>query len=406
MTKRLLFVDDEPMVLSGLRRSLRSMGDAWEMNFVESGPAALELLEGAPYEAIVTDMRMPRMDGAQLLEEVKRRHPDMVRIVLSGQSSREAIFRSITPAHQYLSKPCDPEELKLRLTQAFAMRDMLADQNLKSVVSGLKSIPSLPALYGELMAELQSEKASLGKIVEIISKDVGMTAKILQLANSAFIGLRCQVTNPTQALSLIGIETVRTLVLSVHVFSEFQEHSEIATYVPALWKHSVEVASLSQHIATLEGSAKTIKEESFTAGLLHDVGKVVLLAELPAEYCAILGREPSPHAELMVLEKERFGCTHAEVGAYLMGIWGLPFSLVRAVAHHHNPAAGMEKCFSPLAAVHGADAIAGSTDTSPINRDIHLDEAYLSKIGLHDKVAAWQEFHQKQITRNAEEGLL
>ena len=238
MPKRLLFVDDEAMVLNGLRRALHGMRQEWDMQFVDSAAAALKTLDQETYDAIVTDMRMPVMDGAQLLEQVKERHPDVVRIVLSGQSSREAVFRSIAPAHQFLSKPCDPQELVTRLGQAFAMRDLLSNQSLKTVVSRLRSIPSLPTLYEELTAVLRREDPSLGQIERIIAKDVGMAAKILQLANSAFIGSRGRVSSLLQAVSLIGTETVRALVLSVHVFSSC-DNPELGAYLPALWDHSV-----------------------------------------------------------------------------------------------------------------------------------------------------------------------
>ena len=209
--KRLLFVDDDPMVLDGLRRALHGMRESWEMNFVDSAAAALQALQKEPYDAVISDMRMPLMDGAQLLEQIKQGYPDMVRMILSGQSSREAVYRSIAPAHQFLSKPCDPRELTARLGQAFAMRDLLANQALKTVISRLRSIPSMPALYDDIIAVLRSESPSLDQIARIISKDVGMAAKMLQLANSAFVGASGRVSSLVQALSLIGTETVRTL---------------------------------------------------------------------------------------------------------------------------------------------------------------------------------------------------
>jgi HD-like signal output (HDOD) protein/CheY-like chemotaxis protein len=399
MPKRLLFVDDETMVLDGLRRALHGMRQEWDMHFVEGAAAALQALEQAPYDAIVSDMRMPVMDGAQLLEQVKQRHPDVIRVVLSGQSSQAAVLRSIAPAHQFLSKPCDPQELVLRLGQAFAMRDLLSNQSLKTVISRLRSIPSLPTLYDELMAALRLEDPSLVQIERIISKDVGMAAKILQLANSAFIGARGRVSSLLQAVSLIGTETVRTLVLSVHVFSQFEGNSEITAYLPALWDHSVEVASLAQRIATSENRTKAVVEESFTAGLLHDVGKVVLLAEMPREYRRIVEINPG---SILALELEHLGCTHAQVGAYLMSIWGLPAPLVHAVAFHHSPSETAEARFSALTAVHVADAIASLTDPSPLNHDIELDLNYLDRLGLREREALWRSFHEEHIVAKPE----
>ncbi|HYM77282.1 MAG TPA: response regulator [Candidatus Dormibacteraeota bacterium] len=387
MPKRLLFVDDEPNVLDGLRRSLHGMRKDWEMHFVGGAAAALQALEQAPYDAVVSDMRMPVMDGAELLDQVKQGYPDMVRLILSGQSSREAVYRSIAPAHQYLSKPCDPRELVARLSQAFAMRDLLSNQTLKTVISRLRSIPSLPTLYEELTASLRKEDPSLSQIAKIISKDVGMAAKILQLANSAFVGASGRVSSLVQGLSLIGTETVRTLVLSVHVFSQFDGKSHLAAILPAIWDHSVAVSSLAQRIAVCENSSKAMAEESFTAGLLHDVGKVVLLAEMPREYQAIFEQGSG---SIQDRERERLGCTHAEIGAYLMSIWGIPLPLVHAVAFHHHPSEAAETHFSPLTAVHVADAIASASDGLALNHDIEMDMSYLDSLGLREREAVWR----------------
>jgi HD-like signal output (HDOD) protein len=405
--RRLLFVDDEPLVLEGLRRALRSMRQEWETNFVTGGPQALEELGRQPYDAVISDMRMPGMDGAELLEEVKRRHPEVVRMVLSGQSSREAVLRSISPAHQYLSKPCDPQELKLRLAQAFGTRDLLQNSALKAIVSGLKSIPSLPAFYDELMQELQSADTSMTRVAAIISKDVGMTAKILQLANSAFIGLRCNVSSPTQAVCMIGTEMVRALVLSVHIFSQLEGKPRLGDSWTALWEHSLQVGSLAQQIAAAEKCPKLVVDECFTAGLLHDVGKAVLLAEMPKAYCAILDRiAATPGMTPRAVEHEDLGCTHADVGAYLMGIWGLPSPLLQAVAFHDHPADSLESRFCTLVAVHSADAIASAADSSRLSQDIQLDESYLAQLGLQEKLSQWRGLFEEQVNRKREKGLV
>jgi len=400
MRRRLLFVDDEPLVLQGLRRALHSTRGEWDTNFVLSGAAALEELSREVYDAVITDMRMPGMDGAQLLEEIKRRRPEIVRVVLSGQSSREAVLRSISPAHQYLSKPCDPQELKLRLAQAFSTRDLLENSALKGVVAGLKTLPSLPAFYDELVQELQSEDTSMTRVAAIISKDVSMTAKILQLANSAFIGLRCHVSSPTQAVCMIGTEMVRALVLSVHIFSQFEGQQVLGASLTTLWEHSLQVASLAQRIAAAEKCSKLVVDESFTAGLLHDVGKAVLLAEMPKQYCAILDRiSAAPEMAPRLVERESLGCTHADIGAYLMGIWGLPSPLLQAVAFHDHPADSLETRFSTLTAVHSADAIVSAGDPSRLCLDVQLDESYLTALGLAEKPSLWRELYEEQLSR-------
>jgi HD-like signal output (HDOD) protein/CheY-like chemotaxis protein len=405
MHKRLLFVDDEPMVLDGLRRALWSMRNEWEMEFVSDGAAALEALDREPFDAIISDMRMPNMDGAQLLEAVKERHGDVVRIVLSGQSSKEAVLRSVAPAHQFLSKPCDLNELKNRLNQAFTSRDLLRNQPLASIVSRMRSIPSLPTLYNDLTAALRSENTSLGQIEQIISKDVGMAAKILQLANSAFIAAHGRVSSLHEALSLIGAETVRSLTLSIHVFSQFDRNGVTAVYFPAIWEHSVSAASLAHRIAMSETRSKAAAEESFTTGLIHDVGKIVLLAELPNEYRRVIQGLNGASRNFYELEMKYIGCSHEQIGAYLMSVWGLPQSIVQAVEHHHHPSEIGNEKFTPLSAVHCADVIASSGDSALVNRDVELDTRHAEALGLAAKMPEWTGFYEDHQRAVAEHGL-
>jgi putative nucleotidyltransferase with HDIG domain len=383
--KRLLFVDDDRMVLSGLRRALHETRGEWEMTFVEQGEAALEAMQQQPFDAVITDMRMPGMNGAELLERVKDRHPEVIRIVLSGQSEKEAMLRSIAPAHQYLAKPCDIRELKLRLSQAFASRDLVRNPAIAAAIARLRSIPSLPAIYSELTEALRAETTSLAQIEAIVGKDVGMATKLLQLANSAFIGVHGRVSSLRQAVSLIGVETVRTLTLSIHVFSRFDRNAATAAPLAALWEHSVRVATLAQRIAVAQTGNKAMAEECFAAGLLHDVGKVILLGEKPKEYSEILARGAT---SIEAAEVEVLGCSHAQLGAYLMSMWGLPTSLVHAVAFHHCPSAAIEEEFSPLTAIHCADALAHvATDG---DEKTLMEESYLEKLGLADKVTSWR----------------
>ena len=400
MPKRLLFVDDEEMLLSGLRRALHGMRDEWEMTFVTNADEALRELDREVYDAVITDMHMPAMDGAELLEEVQKRHQGIVRIVLSGESSKETVLRSIDPTHQFLSKPCDLEELKVRLRLAFSMRDLLVNPTVKTIVTRLRNIPSLPLLYNELTDALQKPGTSLSLLEQIIERDVAMATKVLQLANSAFIGVRGQVSSLLQAVALIGTEAIRTLALSMHVFSRLESDSKAAPYITALWNHSVEVASLARQIATAEGQDRGTIEQCFSAGLLHDVGKAVLLAEMPKDYRQILADPDMKSKTLVALEIEHLGCTHAQIGAYLMSIWGLPAPLVVAVALHHQPLESLTR-FSALTAVHCADAIVAEKDTSKFNQDIEMDMAYVERLELSERVQTWRGlFEQPTIQMN------
>lgn len=393
--KRLLFVDDDAMVLAGLRRALHDMRGEWQAGFAPGGQAALDAMEKESFDAVITDMRMPAMDGAELLEKVRDRHPEVIRIVLSGQSEKEAMLRSIVPAHQYLAKPCDIRDLKVRLGQAFATRDLVREPSIAAAIARLHSVPSLPAIYSQLTAALRSETTSLSQIEEIIGRDPGMAAKILQLANSAFIGAHGRVLSLRQAVSLIGVDTVRTLALSIHVFSRFGRNTATAAQVTALWEHSVQVAALAQRIAAAENGNKALGEECFAAGLLHDLGKVVLLGERAKEYAEIRKRlEVGDGADVEALETEFLGCSHAQLGAYLMSIWGLPVSLVHAVAYHHRPSQAIEAGFSSLTAVHCANALAHAVQDG--REEIAIDGEYLTQLGLVARMDEWRNLIQEQ----------
>jgi putative nucleotidyltransferase with HDIG domain len=386
MMRRLLFVDDEPMLLQGLQRSLRPMRRDWEMEFIDNGIDALAALERSPFDVIITDMRMPNMDGAQLLEQVKVRFPRTVRFVLSGQSSREVVLRSIAPAHQYLSKPCDIDELKQKLSRALALQDLLHNPAIKEVVSQLHNVPSPPTLYLQITAELQSPDISIGKIASTIAQDMGMAAKILQVINSAFFNVPQYVSSPAQAVSLLGVDNVRALVLSVHIFSALD--SKLAGDLSVLWKHSLSTANYAKAIAHCQSNDQKVAGEAFTAGLLHDIGVVVLASSFVQRYRNVLQKATTPLATWKE-EQEEFGCSHGEIGAYLLGLWGLPDPVVEAVAWHHQPSQANPHAFCPLVAVHVADRL--HYRMALPDREDELDRNLIDQLGLQNQIPVWEQ---------------
>ncbi|MBW1731727.1 MAG: HDOD domain-containing protein [Deltaproteobacteria bacterium] len=390
--KKILFVDDEPSVLSGLKRMLRGMRAEWDMSFVESGEKALELLGKDRFDVIVSDMRMPGMDGAELLTLVMKQYPEVVRIVLSGHSDREMILRSVRPAQQYLSKPCDAETLKSTVTRACALRDLLVEDSLKRVVSQMDSLPSLPKLYQEIMAEIQSEDPSIQKVGEIIAKDVGMTAKILQLVNSAFFGMPRHIKSPQQAVTLLGLETVKALVLSVQIFSQFDGTKIPKKFLEGLWHHSMATGSYVRQIIKTEEVEKTLADDTYMAAVLHDVGKLILAASFPDRYRELIKKSRENRLPIRHFELEDFGTTHAEVGAYLMGLWGLPDAIVEALAFHHRLAQCPVQRFAPLIAVHVASALEHQANNEEqIDYSEELDTEHLNRLELADRLDPWKE---------------
>ncbi len=393
MKKRVLFVDDEVNLREGLRRMSYLLRDEWDMAFAESGVQALALLSQVPFDVIVSDMRMPGMDGAQLLDEVRQRYPQMGRIILSGHSDREMILRAVGPSHQYLAKPCDIETLLATLTRVYALRELLVHEDLRRIITAMQTLPSRPAVYAEVVKAVQSPSASLEKIGELIQCDIGMTAKILQLVNSAFFGLRRPISNPVQAVRLLGLETVQALILSRQIFGIFDPSKAPGLSLDTLWNHSVTVGAYARSLAQEERCTREVVEHAFTAGLLHDVGKLILAVHHPELYKQTLTLIQTENIADWQAEQTVFNATHAEVGAYLLGLWGLPDGIVEALAYHHNPRRLREHhAFTPLTAVHIAHALTHQVDAVDAGRQAEfMDLDYLAQIGLDDRLAVWQE---------------
>ena len=395
MAKRhLLFVDDEPMVLKGLQRSLRSMRHEWEILYAEGGEAALAMLASHPVDVVISDMRMPGMDGAQLLEAVKVRFPQVVRIILSGQLDRDMTLQSVKVAHQLLAKPCDVEVLREALQKTAALNQLLTDEAIRRVVARIDTLPSMPASCVAIMEELQSEEASIRKVAGLIASDLGMTAKILQMVNSAFFGLYRQVTDVQDAVMLLGLDAIKALVLSVNVFAAFDTRRIPFFDLDGLWQHSLAVAGCAQKIMTTVARDREQAAAAFLAGMLHDIGKLILAVNFSDAYRVLLKGEPEASGERLAKEREMIGTTHAEMGAYLMGLWGMEPSILMAIAFHHTPLESRETAVGPLTAVHLANGFGhglrpSREGSNSVAEDV--DAAYIAALGAAGKVDRWRQ---------------
>ena len=396
--KRILFVDDEPKILDGLRRMLRSMREQWDMEFVSSAPEALARLDTSPFDVIVSDMRMPGIDGLQLLQEVRKRHPEMVRFILSCQTDRAVMLRSVGTIHQFISKPCEHDALKSRVTRACALQRLLHQPSLRALVAGIGSLPSLPSLYVELMEEVRSPHGSIQKIAATIARDISMTVKILQIVNSALFGLRMRVSDLQHAINLLGLETIQGLVLTAQVFEHFQKRPAQGLTLEALWNHSMTVGAAARMIAKAEGGDATFVEEAFLAGLLHDVGVLAMLTKSDGEYEAVLQNPTRQVESLTALEREALGASHAEVGAYLVGLWGIDDPIVEAIAYHHTPQSCAEYAYSPLTIVSAVHAILTETDSHAFEGHATLNEDYFRGANVLDRLPLWRDITAQAFT--------
>ncbi|VAX25882.1 hypothetical protein MNBD_NITROSPINAE02-426 [hydrothermal vent metagenome] len=398
---RIIFVDDEPDILSGLRRMLRGQRNKWEMKFAESGEEALGLLSKERFDVIISDMRMPGMDGAQLLAEVMNTYPNIVRIVLSGHSDREMIYKSVGAAHQYLAKPCGPELLIRTVERACALRSLLVSKSLQELVSRLHTLPSLPSLFMEINDVLQSKNGSLSMVGEIISKDAGMTAKILQLVNSAFFGFYSEVTSPSQAVTLLGLDTVRALITSVHVFSELKEKKIGDIAVEDFWNHFFIVGSFSREIMKLESADAKLIDMASMAGMLHDIGKIILFTNLKEKYEEAMAIAKKQGVCLNDVERRIFHSSHSQVGAYLLGLWGIPDDIIEAVFFHHDPGNSPEREFGLVTTLHVANAlVAEQAPSYTMGKLSQIDYRHIETIGKLDRINVWKEKLLELLEKN------
>ena len=345
---RLLFVDDEPRVLDSLRRLLFSRRAEWEFHFATSGEAALDTLRRADFDAVVTDIRMPGMDGATLLEEVRRRYPGMIRVVLSGQCDSEAATRALAAAHRYLSKPCDTEELKQTLEQALELLAAMDEPKLRTLLHRVGDLPHPPKICNMLERELAKQEPSFEQIASTVSGDSALVVRVLQFANSAFFAGSEKTTGIDAAIARLGTTVLHSLVLSTMLRDRFTPDKVLEGFdIRVEQEHAMMAGAIARSLARPWGFG----DQAFTAALLHDVGKLVLATRLPVEYGEALRQAANAGLPLPQVEHDLLGASHAEVGAYLLALWGLPAGLVTAVRLHHTPIAAFPNQLDPTSVV-------------------------------------------------------
>lgn len=398
--KRVLFVDDEPALLDGLRGRLRSLRNQWDMVFVESGARALTEIEMRPFDVIVTDMRMPSMDGAQLLGVVAERWPHIIRIVLSGYSEQHLTSRLLTIAHQYLSKPCETQQLENIINRSTQLHTLLAEPRLRALVGRLRQLPAMPNTYSQLAQTISGETPSVRAVASLIAADPAIAAKVLQIVNSSFFRLARQITKIEQAVTHLGFAAIRNIVLSAEIFSSWRADAVPAGFDPErLRLQAVRVAAVARSLAR----RTDMEEDAMLAGLLHEIGYLVLAQECPRELeeAQKIARERAVPVHLA--EQELLGTSQAQIGAYLLGIWGLPHPLIEAVAFQHNPKLVPQTEFDLLAALATARTLAYADTPNAFGVietiDTGIDEEYLQS--LHAPFN-WAEAQQRALDVSGE----
>lgn len=356
------------------------------MSFVTDGEEALRRLEAQQFDVIVTDMRMPGMSGAELLGEVAVRYPSVARVILSGQTGEEELMNSVTSAHQYLSKPCDPDRVEAVIDRATRIHEFLTDPSLIALVSSINSLPSFPAVAASISKELQGVEPSLARVGEIVRGDIALSAKLLQLVNSSFFGLSREISDVREAVTLLGSNRTMSLSLMMNMFSQVPSDGQGVLF-DGLWQRSMTVAVWAERIAQAQGLSPEERSLAYTSGLFTVAGALILGSYFPDRY---LRTAPNPaQVSFEDLERDEFGASAPQVGAYTLGLWGLPAPMVESVGFHRRPSLiGTSERAGAITAVHIASAV---TDALLTDSEPRLDEGHLAAVDGLAQLDSWIE---------------
>lgn len=386
---RIVFVDDDELVLRSIRRLIRGKEKQWDVQFFTDAQATLRELEREPVDVIVSDVHMGPMGGGQLLAVVQEKHPDVARIVLSGETDPHVVFRTVPSCHQFLSKPFDAARLLSTLQRACALRGLLTNEAARALVGRSNDLPAAPATYVELTQALRDPRVSTTRVAGIIERDVGISARLLQIVSSSFFGTPRSVNSIAAAVGFLGLERVRTLVLACEVMRSLPGRAPAARFeIDSLETHGLTTARLAKSMVPAVSA-----DDAFIGGLLHRVGHLLLASRVPHRFAEVIEQKRREDKPLIETELAILGASHAEVGAYLLGLWGLRQQVVEAVAYYPRPervGAG----WSVAGAIHVAsilaedpEAEAGEEPSLAMNR---VPLAYLERLGVAHELPRWR----------------
>ncbi|MGH2856225.1 MAG: HDOD domain-containing protein [Solirubrobacteraceae bacterium] len=384
--QRVLFVDDSPDTFEGLREAMRPSGTNWELEFASGGDEALATLAEEPVDVLIAEDEMQAMDGVTLLTRVRDRYPTTIRMIVSA-TTRPGLAAIVS--HRFLSKPCNVAELGVLIKRSYALRARTGQTEAYRRTMATTALPSRPSVYLELNRVLSDPNWQPNQVAAAIERDVALSAKVLQLANSALFGLTSTVTSVRDAVVYLGVDTIKSLALTAEAFGKLAPRSVEGFSIDAFQAHAMLVARITASILPAGRS----QQEAVTAALLHDIGKLVMVADGSHRWAHLNRHAIELGVPMVAVElDEAGGVTHADLGAHLLSLWGLPDPIVEAVANHHSPGSVPGLAFDGVVAVHIANALANelapAADAPP---PAPLDDELLAALGLGPRIDLWRQ---------------
>jgi HD-like signal output (HDOD) protein/CheY-like chemotaxis protein len=394
---RVLFVDDDACILGGLADSLRRRPSGWEARFALGGEAALDAIAAQRFDVIVSDLSMPRVDGVAVLSRAREVQPDAARIVLSGGAERGAALAAARVAHRYIAKPFREEDVRAAVERAWRLRSLLRDEGWRRAAGGVMGLPSCPRIYTELSELIADPDGTAADAAKILERDVAMTAKVLHLVNSAFFGLGRRIARIPEAVHYLGLNTLRAVVLHAGAFDAFAPVRPVEGFdIVALQRRSYLAARIAQRIAP----DRPTREDAFTASMLHGIGLLVLAQSDPYELGELIAAARERATPLHTVEYEWRGSSHAELGAYVLGMWGLPDPIVEGVAHQYRAERLVAPALDIPLVVHVASLLAAELVPGAIAAPAgRLDDLTLAAAGHDASIAEWRAIADAEAVR-------
>jgi HD-like signal output (HDOD) protein len=386
---RLLYLENDAKVVAELIQALGSRSE-WEVAHAENVQEARQIARKQPIDVALLSATIPETDPIAIAEELTQQHRKVTIFILAPDAETGGGLAYASGRFQWLEKPCPTATLISAVERMASLVSWLTNNTTIELVSGLHSLPTIPSNYQGVIRAIHSPHSSVQDIAEALGKDMGITSRVLQVANSAYYGYSQKITSPMEASMLLGIDTLKSLVRYTHVLNNFPQTPTTNAIFDQVWRHSSGVAAIARKIALLHTQDETLGDEAFTAALLHDIGKVVLTSIKPAEFKEVMLQASVTKSPIHLIERVKLKTTHAETGAYLLSLWGIPFSILEAVAWHHYPSECKEKKFSALTCVHVANVAEHSRRGGEDDKGLPaLDEAYLAQLGVLKEAQEW-----------------
>lgn len=337
--RNVLFVDDEAMLLKLYDIFFNQKADKWKAYICSDPNEVNEIIKNNPVDIVVSDYNMLNMDGAEVLKKVVEKFPWVIRIIITASYDEAQRLKALNYAHRCIIKPAKLKDMESDIENAFMIFKSDISRIVRTKITGIDSLPAIPKIFKELTDEInKGEDASLGEIAKIVAKDPNMSVNILKIINSPFFSKDKNIVKAEHAVTMLGLNIVKSLILSAELIKIFPVTNENAKLIDDVIEHSTLCAQLMKLIFEYEKKSGNVKPEDVdlaeTIGMLHDVGKIMLASLYPALYRDIHDIKHSSDESFSGLERHIIGVDHAEVAAYLLSLWGLPSKIPEIISKH------------------------------------------------------------------------